>query len=421
MQVFWVISKTINSLQIPYFILTVIILSIFLLRPSKTTFLLIGIAFYLFTWRLFFDITSSRYCASFLVYGIVTLSVFAKKIKKNRPVTHLILLGFLILATYNTSKAQGSFRNIYIYDAKNLIQGLSTQKGRPLFMIEGKEFNRLKVKDSNNADMIIAWKPDCRTVSEILNKYSLSGIEIYIVTRNNVYNDKTVTLPIGTRLRHEALFYTDHQKKKNLSFYHYTPNHVLPYTDLVSNRKVSNNIIKNGDIETVLSHEQTVRSIKKWIDQGATFYVSDDIKLPHFKELLETWRTIDRSSCPFVYADSENVINGSYSLRIILPHANRSNILLSNRIKTEPGFLSFLVKPMSNKCEFVVSRFDFMPGKFGIIPPFSSYTFRLSTKEYYLIEIPLDNATINGTETLFCIMGNDLDILIDDIDFLSDR
>ena len=366
-------------------------------------------------WRCFFTITSSRYCISIIAYLLI-LSAAAAKNQKRKTVFVFGFAALIVLFIFNVSQSRVSFRNNYIFDIADYIMAYRPKYDETRIFTRFQEFNRLNVlsggRSNNKSFFLLSSK---NLISEVVNQYSLSGIDVLFVERNKDWKDNILLQ--NQDLRAISKHYSASSRNKWTSVFKLIPQTIRPFK--TSELKEVNNIIKNGNIEIIKSPSNKNKMMKNWLERGASFYSSDDIKLPEFKELIQGWKEINDSNYPKIYVDADNVINGMYSLHIDLPPNNISNIYFSNRVSTVPGKFSFLVRPISKKNIILVSRYDFMPGKYGVTPPFSSYIFNIPKDRdcVYKIEVPLDEKTIEGEESLFYLFGTNVNIVVDDIEF----
>lgn len=362
-------------------------------------------------WRSFFSLTASRYCSSFIVYLIILSSTFYCNSVRNKGKIAFLGIACISLYVYNGLETKSSFRNVYIVDIVETLQRYAPSYSGSRIFTSYKEFNRLNVLLPGEKRI---FKTENYSFQEIADKYSFSGYNLLLIENNTSRVDAQVIYPETTRFRMISKFNTNAKKNKWIPIYQFFSQELPLYNPKFSHKV--NNLISNGDIERVLPRNQNKRLLGDWISQGVDFYDSDDIHLPQFNSLFQTWKQIDDLSYPRVYVDSDNVLSGSHSLHIILPKNNVSNIYFSNRIKTTEGTLSFLVKAFSQS-EILVSRYDFIPPKHGTTPPFSTFVYRINPNNTYKIMIPLRKETIEGTESVYYLYGKNVDILIDDIEF----
>ena len=415
MQIINILERICDCVQIPYFILMIFLIVVIGIRHTKTNILILIVGGLMILWRLFFIITSSRYCISIIAYLIILSAAVAKNIKWKT----VFIFGFValcILFSFNVIKTRSSFRNNYIFDIADLVKAYRPAYDETRIFTRFQEFERLNAlsnRRGNNKFFFLV--SSTYSLTELINKYSLSGIDVLIIERNIDWKNSIVLH--NQDFRAISKHYSGFSKKKWTSVLRLIPQTIQPFNTSVL--KEDNNIIKNGNIEMTLSPASKNKMMKNWLDQGASFYSSNDVRLPEFKELIQGWKTINAFNYPKVYVDADNVINGKYSLHIILPPKNISNIYFSNKVPTVPGKFSFLVRPINKRNIIEVSRYDFMPGKYGVTPPLSSYIFNIPADKdnVYRIEIPLDEKTIKGIESLFYLFGTNVNIIVDDIEF----
>lgn len=419
MQITNVLAKICDCLELPYFILILLLALAIGFKRTKTSALLLVIGGAMIFWRSFFAITSSRYCISIITFSIILSAIAMKEFMKKRSFAWIFTV-FVFLIFYNTIKSISSFRNSYIFDVQEIINCYQPHYKQVEYYINNKEYMRFCGEDNKKENKHALWDSNEYTIMELLNNVSFLGKDIIIISRKT--SEKKIVPPSGTSLKCISKHNTDYTHTKRIGIHRYIPKEVYSVNeDMIKNENVDNRnnaLIKNGDIESVQSIENKKRLMEKWIKQGASFYSSDEIKLPEYKEMFQMWKDVNESNYPIVFADEEKNICGKYSLHIVLPTNNISNIYFFNKIKTVPGTLSFLVKSLNDQCEFTIARYDFLPQKKGTRPPFSTFTLNISDKNVHKVEITLDEQTIRGEESLFFIFGNNIDIIVDNIIFV---
>lgn len=175
-----VFEKIIDCISIPYAIFAVVAIISFLKSNKPILGLVVFSILFLYVWRLFFQIVSSRYCSIFIVVLFVIIAIAGRETNLFWKRTKIIIT---LLISYNLLKVTSSFRNIYIYDIQEEISSLSNNP-QNIFFVEKKEFRRL----SDNADkinpidkFIYFNKGELKSVDIFKNKYEFWNYNGYII------------------------------------------------------------------------------------------------------------------------------------------------------------------------------------------------------------------------------------------------
>lgn len=326
----------------------------------------------------------------------------------------LLFLGIIII---NIIQNNTPFRNSYIFDIKNEMKNFTTQDDKTF--IDGKEFYRLRLDKTYSNNYIMNNNISYHDMILLFHKFSLSGKTLnYISFENNGHESfKRTKSKEFPALKKILSFYTNKKRNKKIVVYQYKSNGFQESEFNIDNNK-TDNLIHNGNIEEVQDYQTTLKQFSRWISNGADYYKRTDVKIPKNSFLLPMWTIPPKDNYLKLYADSKNVINGKYSLNISFPEHNTTSVFLLNTYPSTPGRLKLLIKNLGNKTTIRVGRWDFNDKK-GYTPPFSTYYFFLEDDKTHLINIEVKAEEYIGKDNIssFLLIGNDANILIDDISF----
>lgn len=141
-----VISKIEGCLLFPYFLICLFI-PIACYSKQKKAIIYICIASFLFVlWRAFFYISSSRYCAIFiLIFFLLLCFSLRNKLFISKK---FMLFTICFLMAYNLISSFSSFSNIYLLDAKDYISHAQNIPSR--IVIDQKEYRRCRPLDESS-------------------------------------------------------------------------------------------------------------------------------------------------------------------------------------------------------------------------------------------------------------------------------
>lgn len=101
------------------------------------------------TWRLFFKLTSSRYCAFFFIILTIVSSILLKGLLSSHKKSIVFLTIFLLY--FNVIHCFSGYRNIYIFDIKDIISKKNSDGEDIAFFIDQKDFQRFHSDDNHSA------------------------------------------------------------------------------------------------------------------------------------------------------------------------------------------------------------------------------------------------------------------------------
>lgn len=218
---FDVINKIAGCLHFPYFLIFLFI-PIACYSKQKKPIIFICIVSLLFVlWRAFFHISSSRYCAIFvlILFLLLYLSPKNKLLISNK----FILFTICFLVAYNLISSFSSFSNIYLLDAKDYISHAHNVPSR--IVIDQKEFFRLRplAKSSEHNYYSIDSKKEIDSIfSNYINNMFLCKEVLYCIkedsSKTGIYHtflDKRQNKQTCTKICQFATNY----KKSLLSLY----------------------------------------------------------------------------------------------------------------------------------------------------------------------------------------------------------
>lgn len=405
-----VINKTISCVQIPYIVLCIVSVLLIIFRDKKGLLFLAAILL-MMAWRSFFRITSSRYCCSFLILILGITSYFYFRYKsKNLFFRITAILAFAFLLTYNIICSYSSYRNLHLYYTQDISQAISAKDQNIYSIISEKEFSRVGYPIKNK----LSYES---SLEETLEQFSLWGYQLTIIAlekasaagNSPIFQNNYRNWDIIRKSR----LYTNRRKNSVITLYSFKPRAHQLVSEYTPDR--TGNLIKNGDIETICSQKDKLARLKKWVSQGADYYVPEDILIPKFDVLLPTWMPFNPDNFPEVYADSESPIEGKYSLHVLLKKDNDCYIYFSNRIPSCAGKLTFAVQNLGDHGYISLSRLDYnSPSTVPVTPNYLYYIF-LPDQKAYRIESDINSDSFRGDQALFYISGASMTLLVDDI------
>lgn len=420
-------------MEYPYLILAIVVMILFLfLSPKKVLFFLLSVLVAI-TWRSFFNITSSRYCSFFLIIIFLFVCFFLRstlnRFHLSRYFCYFVIAIFAGLLTYNTYKLFSPFSNFFIFDIQQAVNHIASSSNSSVIVIDGKEWDRIKnpEKRYSQKQIQLKWETNPQETFEKIREYSLWNGKIFLVLAENsgsLFGAPAKSLPLNESLRKIQEYKKNKNKTKVFSIYSYSP-HGLPQYGVNDHHYVYedvDNLIKNGNIETIQNNSVKRSRLKNLISAGIDYYAPDDTILPENEILLDTWSTdITAESYPKVFADNQNVINGKYSLNIKFEKDSKEPVFFLYKFPSIPGKLRFLAKRIQGNTSFKICRWDFTNTR-GFTVSDSTYYLNLPDDKTYIVTIQVRQSEFIGSDkkSLFYIMGNETNLLIDDISYAEE-
>lgn len=400
------LSSILRCIHAQYAVLLVIFAVLSWRKSKNSLFVVLLLACVMATWRIVFVISSSRYCASFIVLSFFAFCYCYKNTEKNHNV--ILWLSFLVILTINLLETFTSFNNKYIYDLdETMTYNLKRTEDTSLVLLQEHEGRRLGRKSAR------VYTFD--QLDDMMNLYSRYGHNI-LVYGNNIKKNTLEASEFYHNNKQLVSFCSSKNRKKHYSVFEcYLPTN--PYHDFKSSNSSKTNLINNGNFERLLGIEAAKKKLGKWIAPEDSFYHSVIDKIPIFKTLLPVWNDYIENVSPHTFADDENVISGKYSLNIKYYPNKQTTVYFLNSIKATSGLLCFHVKNLGKPGCIVLSRNDYIKGKQTTKPSRATYYISLSDNDLHTICINVEPNTFNGDSYLFHLTGKDINILIDDVSF----
>lgn len=170
-----IVNQIVKALQIPYFVLLILTGSILFLSKRKFFYLFFIIVSFMVLWRMFFNISASRYCASFLLVLFCALPISLRGFRINAHCFNLIIftlcMGFLGL---NFLKLFSSFRDVYFLDLNDDMKMILFNNPNDVGFVIEKDYNRIRVADAPlfNRQMVYEYPPlSYKELTYFYNKY----------------------------------------------------------------------------------------------------------------------------------------------------------------------------------------------------------------------------------------------------------
>ena len=358
--------------------------ALFLLsRKNNFRFILFAVLIVMISWRSFFLLTSSRYCASFILLSFITIGVFFVSAAHNGIKYHIFVVFAIILL--QTIKCYSGHRDVYIYDIKDEISALSPQSDSA-FLIYNKETTRISASCDIEEDPII-----------------LGAGSIYEITKEKKDNGKYL-----------GSFFINKQKTKRA----YIKIRKKETSVIAVAPPALDSLIINGDIEKQYDNKSNIPPIvHRLIREGATIYSSKEIILPQFQELLPS---VYHDGYPIIFADPTDAIDGLYSLNV--ENYKDGCVFFFNRFENSPGQLSFYIKNLNGISSVVLGHNDFEEGQYGRkIRSKVDKTIYLFDNKVHHVSIPFVSSDYAGPVSLFFLLSNKSHFLLDNICYTTSK
>ena len=185
-------NEIIKCLTIPHVIVLIFFLIFIPKKNSIKSIFIICLFVFLYAWRLFFPIRSSRYCSIFLIYFFIVFSLCYNRFQKKNAL--ICYIGIVILLCIDSAKAYHGFRNNYIIDIQDDLYLFSNEKDN-IFFIEKKEHNRFTslFKEQSDDKIISFDKNHFTSFDYIYNEYEYRNDNAIITASSDC--DFLKTLP----------------------------------------------------------------------------------------------------------------------------------------------------------------------------------------------------------------------------------
>ena len=375
------LSKTVDCLFWPLFVYFVGIVIVHFITVKKYRIGFLFVLFILLSWRSLVVLSSSRYCSFFILLAFVSIAVFWGAVSRKWIKYHIVVVAAII--SVQSVKCFSGHRDVYIYDIKDEISVLSTQNNSA-FLIFKKELKRLS--ENGNSKTFFA---------EMLEEEPiiLGASSVYEITREKESDGETVGSFFSNKQKTKRVYIRKRDKEKPV---------------VVVTPRESDNLINNGDVEKCFN-EKLSGTVNRLVKEGAVFYSSKDIKIPQHRILLPTSYF---DGYPEVFADSTNVIDGTYSLNVRI--FDEGQIYFFNTFENAPGQLSFYIKNMNGFSSFVLGRLDYESDMriLGLKLQKKIYIF---DNNVHYISIPFAHSDYAGPISLFFLKSSNAHFLLDNI------
>ena len=393
--------KTIDCIGYPLFTLCIIYMSFAKTKKRKELIYLVLLIIISIIWRCVYNISSSRYSCIFLLYAFLII-LFCNQnricIKKK-----IIISCILIWQTIDCFEG---YSNLYIYDIKEAIENLA--KDNKAVLIDSREYARLRY--SNNP-YCFDYEFDNNGLENKIEYFRYWNEPLYLVCKTTKSNE--IDIPKGYYISSKKIcFSTSKNNKKHINLCQVTKK---DYSQNCNTDK--NNQIYNGDIEQIASHSEKVHRFEKWINNGASFYSKESFPIPKHSQLLPYWSTkFEKLTYPIVYADSNNPIDGKYSLRLIF--RKESSVFCMNMLKKNNALFSFNIRN-NGKRSFATITMSYYNQDNSWINQKSLiyYYIPLHNKETRHYDIIFRQEDFIGEKGIIELRGNNIDWSVDNLSF----
>ncbi len=419
---FDILSKAIESIYFPLFLLAAICFVLFFKRAEKgirivlciILSLSLGIRYAVYN-------ISSRYFCVYIIVCILAIAFVANIVtRKNRAGTlknGLYLFIILFALIVQVIKTFSGFSNNYILDTFDEIESISN---RPLknkiILLPENEKKRLYYPDVNLSYILPVSSvkvPSKKSNLESVRYIFGANIFSFNFVGKNDDLEKDLTLAFDKQIRCVSSKTTNKNKTKYLKNYRLWDKDSSSQSLHIS--REDDNLISNGDIEKTIGHKTITSKYANWISHGASHYSKDDLLLPEHSILLSTWETYSDEVYPTLYADSQNAIDGEYSLRVKFEHKNQFYFL--NFVESTPGRLSFYIKNLGKDTVLDLVKIDYDSNHQYIISQNKCSLFLYDNKLHY-ISAYFQQDEFRGVYSLFSISAQSADFVIDNISYV---
>ena len=243
-----VVNQIINAVQIPFFILLIMIGGILFLSKRKAFYLFfITVSFMLF-WRLFFNINASRYCVSFLIILVCSLAISLKDFRCHTHLSNTIIcIVSVCFLVFNFIKLFSGFRDVYWFDLRDDMSNILFNDFNDIVFVLEKDYNRIHVTNAPIPDRQLIYIDPPLSYDELTSFYSkYFGIYNYLKDdsyffvpqkKNENISDK---IDNGVLTFKEIRHYRTNRKTSIYSIYYHppTPPRLLRRIDEVNNSQL---------------------------------------------------------------------------------------------------------------------------------------------------------------------------------------
>lgn len=398
-----IIDQIVNLIGLPVFIIFIVL--VLLLIKNRIIILLVLTSL---IWRTAFTISSSRYCALFIVYSVLAVSLLFSKKDKNVSQKIFRYSVLLIVLSYNTIKAINNENRKSILYCRETLETLD-EKEKKMFLITSKESYRVSgFNHLLSAKREINDEDDIKEIKRLLQLYKYWGDKEYLIIHSK-NNDLEDDLFAKESVKKISSCLSGRKSTKRLNVYEVLRN------NSIDDRLFSKERIVNGDLELMESLEMTQAKLRNWINNGLSFY-RDNPALPAHEYLLPLWTIPPQTSYPMAKLVTDDQINGNHFLYLKL---HDSTIYLLNKVPPDSGILSFRIKSVSNEATIYLMRYEYLKGNLHI-PDDAAYALLIQNNQRNSFSIPY-NACKNADSALFCINASDAEFYIDDISFVTKK
>ena len=373
---------------------------------SRKNKILVLFVLFSFGWRMFYNITSSRYCLIFVLYSFVLYSfvLYSKSFSSKQLLLFITFFFFFI----DFCKCFSSYRNNYVFDVADYCKKITSDNPNYKLFISEKESYRIGRDYPRNAVEVLKQRTDF--LDYVTDQYRFLFGGKYVI----VGKERTNIQPVANKDWKIKKVSSNHTNASNTGFINIYSVDTQSVTGQGVEDTGGRNLIYNGDYEIIQTKESTLKSFRKWIESGADFYKEDNLLLPDYELILEIWYDIFQSNYPRVYSDRVNPISGKSSLHVILK--DNTTVYLQNKIPAQPGTLSFNIKNVKERLCLKLNMIEYMNGTYNSSPFY--YGIEIFDNDIHRISFQVNDNDFSGDTLLFRITGAHQEFLIDDVQYI---
>ena len=221
-----IVNQFIRAVNIPYAVLFIFIGILLVYSKRKTFYLFLALIIFMFSWRRLFTISSSRYCATFLIvlFFFATYSIRNYHFAIPRNIT--ICFVCLILLVFNSIKLFSGFRDVYLLDLADDVRNILFSNSTNDVFIQMKEINRIGISDTEAKRQFVFETPPTsyETLSAFYDTYDYLRKDSYFFFPGKKNNQPSIRNNFSNRndIRFDEIrHYRTNNKNGYYSVYHH--------------------------------------------------------------------------------------------------------------------------------------------------------------------------------------------------------
>lgn len=361
--------------------------------------------------RSLYHIQSSRYYSVFIIVFLVFWGVVLNEAHSHKIHLYLLTLLFVLFEIFRSFTQSTNKYYFCLFDSLDYI---NRKHANLVTFVPQKDINRFQSYPSLNL-----YDDNSNNLSIFFENYFYYGYPFFFFLHASpnalsLFNDSIASLCLKKKIIMKTQV-TSHSNKSYYILKTDTYNN-SPYnlSDTLIEQK---SLISGGDMETVVDNKTVQSFLSKWIEDGETFYVNDDILFPSAQILVNSWTIYQDKQYPHIFLDNTTPINGKYSLHVKFRSKNQTPLYLFNQIPRQSLVLSFNIKSLDKESLFVLFRYDYISGRIKESDR-KNYIF-LTDSDIHHYDFFFSSSELLGDSSLFIISGSNTEFLLDDLSCYS--